>query len=245
MRSLLTNGRKIEAMLTFQQNPDTTGAVALLCDVFHNRKPIESALSIYKHYDSQVAVPDILVFDAFLTVCSKSNDYSHVPALFDDIINKRIRLNKTSFGKLTKMCADTRNTIIASTLFEMMKNYQLKFFVNILDCTQLISAFVRSGKPQEALNVLEWMVQNGITPDDTTNTILATQVQHLINTPLPAGVAVEVWNNSIALKVRNRNIQEAIDMFYQMQKQIMQPTAATYRSSTQHNGRRKSLNAVQ
>jgi hypothetical protein len=65
------------------------------------------------------------------------------------------------FGLLLRVCGKIGDSILAKKLFIKMKNDELKFIINVIDCAQIIQALSNGGKMKDAL-VLEWMDENRI-----------------------------------------------------------------------------------
>ena len=73
------------------------------------------------------------------------------------------------FCLLLRICAKIGDSILAKKLFLKVKNKEFKFSINKIDCAQMIQALSYNGNMNDSMELLEWMIEHGIKPNEMCN----------------------------------------------------------------------------
>ena len=100
-------------------------------------------------------------------------------SLIDEMERYSIEPDKMCFGWLTMACNHTGDVKMASKLINKMTSGQMKFEVNVIDCTQLIQAITkksneRRAELETAMEMVKFMDKHNIELDNTAYICLLT-----------------------------------------------------------------------
>ena len=109
--------------------------------------------------------PTLEVFKSLITACLDLKQPERAKDLWKDMEKYSIIPDYWCFCLLLRVCSKIGDSILAKKLFLKVKNKELKFEINVINCAQIIQALSCDGRMDDAMNVLEWMDKNRIKPN--------------------------------------------------------------------------------
>jgi hypothetical protein len=143
---------------TYEKDPYSLQLQTLISNCNNH---LNTIFGLYKTLINHKQIPTIQVFKNLLTACLDLKQPERSKHIWKDMENYSIIPDYWCFGLLLRVCGKIGDSILAKKLFIKMKNDELKFIINVIDCAQIIQALSNGGKMKDAL-VLEWMDENRI-----------------------------------------------------------------------------------
>ena len=164
-----------------------------------------------------------------------------LPFVFEEDFRPRslsVRVCGVCVCWLTMACNHTGDVAMANKLINKMKSGQMKFEVNVIDCTQLIQAMTKNSNERRDLEttmeIVKFMYQHNIEFDDTAYICLLTACSNVgsieIGKQLHQRMMIEkrikpsiTLNNAlITMYDKCGNLTEAITLFNSIPKEEME-----------------------
>ena len=125
---------------------------------------LTSAFGIYKTLVSHQK-PTLGVFKSLIEACLELEP-KKAKDVWKEMEKHLVITDYWCFSLMVRACGKSGDSSLAKELFSKIKNKEFKFErVNVINCAQLIQALSYGGKMEDAMDVLDWMGENGIKPD--------------------------------------------------------------------------------
>ena len=176
-----------EALRCFEKDPDSSGAATLISRIVKPRElkfdsttpdqlnqcfKIFDTLCAFARASSSPSRVRGSSIRALTLACHSLAQPGRVLPLLDVIEEFKVPIDHISFANLARGCAATGETTIARRLVQLVTEHRIPFIPNVMDCTQLIQAFLRDGvttktntRLEEALGVLRIFDAIGVRPN--------------------------------------------------------------------------------
>ena len=167
------NNRSLEESITMlDRNPNVFAASKLISEVCKQKNDLDLAFRIYQTLISSRMKPNLAVFGALINGCRILGQPIRALSLIDEMERYSIEPDKKCFGLLTMTCSQTGDVAMANKLINKMTSGQMKFEVNVIDCTQLIQAITKNSNERRAdletaMEIVKFMDQRNIELDNT------------------------------------------------------------------------------
>ena len=234
------NNRSLEESITlFDRNPNVFAASKLISEVCKQKKDLDLAFRIYQTLVSSRMKPNLAVIGALINGCRTLEQPRRVLSLIDEMERYSIEPDKKCFGLLTMACNQTGDVAMANKLINKMTSGQMKFEVNVIDCTQLIQAMTKNSNERRvelemAMEIVKFMDQNNIELDHTAYICLLTACSNVesieIGKQLHQRMMIEkrikpsITLNTALISMYGKcgNLSEAITIFNTIPKEEME-----------------------
>ena len=235
---IVPNQQSLEESITlFNRKPNVFAASKLISEVCKQKNDLDLAFRIYQTLISSRMKPDLVVIRTLINGCRILEQPRRALSLIDEMERYSIEPDKICFGWLTMACSQTGDVKMASKLINKMTRGQMKFEVNVIDCTQLIQAMTKNSNERRylevAMEIVKFMDQHNIELDNTAYSCLLTACSNVgaieIGKQLHQRMIIEkrikpsITLNTALITMYGKcgNLDEAITIFNSIPKEEM------------------------
>ena len=185
--------------------------------------------------------PNLVVIGVLINGCRILGQPRRALSLIDEMERYSIEPDKMCFGWLTMACSQTGAVAMAQKLINKMTSGQMKYEVNVIDCTQLIQAMTKNSSDERraqrevtAMEIVKFMDQHNIELDNTAYICLLTACSNVgsieIGKQLHQRMMIEkrikpsITLNTALITMYGKcgNLSEAITLFNSIPKEEME-----------------------
>jgi pentatricopeptide repeat protein len=165
----------VDAALTiYTSKPDPLGATSLIT-LFGKENNIDQAWKVYQTLlESKEHKPNPFVYNALLSACKRCGQYEQSIRLLNDMEKYGVNPDELGFRLLIGACVQTNDVETAKKLVEKVTSQEYTVALDAYHCTRLLQIFAKEGRMSDAANMLEFMNQLRVVPDEVTFMVLLT-----------------------------------------------------------------------
>ncbi len=196
------------------------------------------ALRIVDLMDQRGIKIDAITYTSLLTVCANSNALSQGKQIHQRMIANNITIasptHRTALIKLYSKCGDLKT---ATSLFNEWRSQQGKLDLTVW--TSLISGFILSNLPLEALKYFDQMKREGVIPDDVlyicvisacldSGNLDTAKLLHKELVDNAIKISLPLYNALLKLYSKTGDTNETQSILQQIRKRGMKPDQISY-----------------
>jgi pentatricopeptide repeat protein len=232
---LCGQARLEEAKRVFAQNPDISGACALVAAFAKSKQnnALPSALNVLDILDKHHLRPTDYLYVSLVNICRSHKEEHAGRQVHAHIIRSGHKPNNFLLSTLLNFYCACGAVDDAYKVLQSMKRR------NVIDWTTLISAYKNTGREEQALQLFDQMQQEGVEPNNITiisvlsactslQTLEHGKKVHKQITEKGLPLTMELQTALINLYGKCGELEEAVRLFQQMQHQGLEPNHVTY-----------------